>query len=171
MDIIFGEIKEEYEKFLDKKFIVFSTLKNGFLKEWIDNRYTYKKNIHSSFTKIEIFSIIYMLFMFIRIKIAMRLPDDNNAILMYFGSLWHYIYANATHCELLFLLWTFNYLSTYLYVIHNDNYHYKWLEIYEFLAGIITHKNIGNVQFFNTINVIKSITFIKNEFVFVFIFG
>ena len=152
MEIILGEIKEEREKFLDTNYIVFSTFKNGFLKQWIHNRFELKQDVHKRFTKLEVFSLVFMSLMFIRIIRALTFTKVNDTILMYYGSSWHYMSANSDHVEFMFLLWSLNYLSLYFYVIHNPNDYYNWLNIYGFLGGIIPHKRIGIYLylFFNT---------------------
>jgi uncharacterized protein YlaI len=48
MDIIFGTEKEEKEQFLDTDYIRFSRLRNGFIEEWICNKYDLKVDVHSS---------------------------------------------------------------------------------------------------------------------------
>jgi len=149
MEIIFGEEKEQKEMFLDTNYIKFSTLKNGYFEEWIKNKFELKIDVHSKFTKNEIYSLIFMFLMLIRTMRAVTLEVDvDDTILMYFGSPWHYLNGNFTHMEAMFLLWTLNFLVSYLYVIHSPNKHYEWLEIYGFLAGIIPHKRIGSCFFY-----------------------
>ena len=138
-----GKLKEERKKILDKKFIVFSTLNNGFIKQWIRNRFELKIDVHKRFTKLEIISFIFMSFILIRVIRALTMSNVNNTILMYYGSPWHLLSANAMHIEVMFLLWTLNYLALYLNVIHSPNDYYNWLDIFGFLAGIIPYKRIG----------------------------
>jgi hypothetical protein len=57
MDIIFGEEKEE-ETFLNTKYLKYSRFKNGYLEEWIRNKYDLKTDVHSSFA----YNEIYVLF-------------------------------------------------------------------------------------------------------------
>jgi hypothetical protein len=47
MEIIFSEEKEEV--FLDTKYLKYSRFKNGYLEEWIRNKYDLKTDVHSSF--------------------------------------------------------------------------------------------------------------------------
>jgi len=127
------------------KYIKFSTLKNGFLMQWLKNRYEVKTDVHSNFTKFEIFSLIFMFSMQIRtIRALTSDVEVDDTILMYFGSTWHYLNGNIFHMETMFFLWTINFLVLHLYVIHSPTEQYNWLEIYAFLAGIIPHKRIGN---------------------------
>jgi len=147
MEKFFGEERDQIEIYLDKKYIKFSTLRNGFFEQWLKNKYQLKTDVHSKFTKIEIFSLIFMFFMLIRTITALTLEVDvevDDTPLIYIGSPWHYLSGNSFHMEVMFLLWTFNFLVLYLYVIHSPNEYYNWLEIYGFLAGIIPHQKIGN---------------------------
>jgi hypothetical protein len=47
----------------------------------------------------------------------------------------------------MFLLWTTNIIAFNLYVINSPDKHYKWLELFAFLNGIIPHKRIGKTIF------------------------
>jgi len=143
MDIF---IEEDNQTFLDTHYVKFSTLKNGFLEQWIKNRYKLEIAVHSKFTKSEFFGLIFMFFMLFRVMSALTLKVDaevDDTLLIYYGSPWHHMSGNFTHMETMFLLWTLNFLTLYLYVVHSPDKHYEWLEIYGFLAGIIPHKRIG----------------------------
>jgi hypothetical protein len=65
--------------------------------------------------------------------------------------------------EVMFLLWTTNFIAFSLYVIHSPDKHYKWLELFAFLNGIIPHKRIGKT-IFEIINFLYKIfaNYIKN---------
>jgi hypothetical protein len=144
MDIILGEEKEEDEEiFLDTKYLKYSRFKNGYLEKWIRNKYDLKTDVHSSFSRNEISSLIFMFLMYIRIIISLSKNDENEELLMYLGRQWHRMEANYVHIEVMFLLWTTNIIAFYLYVIHSPDKHYKWLELFAFLNGIIPHKRIG----------------------------
>jgi hypothetical protein len=146
MEIILGEEKEE-EVFLDTKYLKYSRFKNGYLEEWIRNKYDLKTNIHSSFTKNEIKGLIFMFLMYIRIIISLSTSDDNNDVLMYLGRPWHYWEVNYVHIEIMFLLWTTYWMTFNVFVIHSPDKHYKWLELFAFLNGIIPHKRIGKILY------------------------
>ena len=143
MEIIFGEEKEKEEVFLDTKYLKYSRFKNGYLEQWIRNKYSLKINVHSSFTNNEIAGFIFMFLMYIRIIISLSTSDGNNELLMYLGRPWHYMEGNYVHIEVMFLLWTTNIIAFYLYVVHSPDKHYKWLELFAFLNGIIPHKRTG----------------------------
>ncbi len=145
MDIILGEVKEEV--FLDTKYLKYSRLKNGYLEEWIRNKYDLKTNIHSRYTYNEISVLMLSFLFFIRCIISLLTSDENEKSLMYLGRPWHYIGGNCVHIEAIFLLWSTNIIAFYLYVIHSPDKHYKWLELFAFLNGIIPHKRIGKSIF------------------------
>jgi len=109
MEIIFGEENEEV--FLDTKYLKYSRFKNGYLEEWIRNKYDLKTNVHSSFTYNQILSIIFIFLMYIRIIVSLSTSDENKELLMYLGRQWSYIEANYVHVEVMFLLWTTNNIS------------------------------------------------------------
>jgi hypothetical protein len=144
MEIIFSE---EKEVFLDTKYLKYSKFKNGYLEEWIHNKYELKFNIHSSFTYNEIYVLIFMFLISIRCIISLFTSDGNEELLMYLGRPWHYMGGNYVHLEVIFLMWTINCLTSNLYVIHSPDKHYKWLELFAFLNGIIPHKRIGKSIF------------------------
>ncbi len=66
MDIILGKEKEEENIFLATKYLKYSKFKNGYLEEWIRNKYDLQTNIHSSFTNNEIKGLIFLFQMYIR---------------------------------------------------------------------------------------------------------
>jgi hypothetical protein len=145
MEIIFGEEKEEV--FLDTKYLKYSRFKNGYLEEWIRNKYDLKTDVHSSFTYNEIYVLILTFLLYIRCVISLSTSDGNEEFLMYLGRPWHYMGGNYVHSEVLFLLWTTNIIAFYLYVVHRPDKHYKWLELFAFLNGIIPNKRIGKFIF------------------------
>ncbi len=103
MDIIFGSEKEEKEQYLDTDYIRFSRLRNGFIEEWVLNKYDLKVDVHSSFTSNEIYSLIFMFLILIRFIVCLTLNDDNYELLMYLGRWWQYLGVNYVHIEVLFL--------------------------------------------------------------------
>jgi hypothetical protein len=119
MDIIFGSEKEEKEQYLDTDYIRFSRLRNGFIEEWVLNKYDLKVDVHSSFTSNEIYSLIFMFLILIRFIVCLTLNDDNYELLMYLGRLWQYLGVNYVHIEVLFLLWTTKFIAFHFYVIHS----------------------------------------------------
>jgi len=149
MDIILGEEKEEEELFLDAEYLKYSRFKNGYLEQWIRNKYYLKTNIHSSFTYNEITGLIFVFLMLIRIIISLSTSDGNEELLMYLGRAWHHVEGNYVHIEVMFLMWTINIIAFYLYVLHSPDKQYKWLQLFAFLAGIIPHKRIGNLFLMN----------------------
>jgi hypothetical protein len=151
MDIIFGEEKEEKETFLNTKYLKYSRFKNGYLEEWIRNKYDLKTDVHSSFAYNEIYVLIFMFLMCIRCIISLSTSDGNEEFLMYLGRPWHYVEGNYVHFEVFFLMWTINCMTSYLYVIHSPDKHYKWLELFAFLNGIILHKRIGKYIIFDIV--------------------
>jgi hypothetical protein len=84
MDIIFSEEKKE-ETFLNTKYLKYSRFKNGYLEEWIRNRYDLKTDVHSSFAYNEIYVLIFMFLMCIRCIISLSTSDGNEEFLMYLG--------------------------------------------------------------------------------------
>jgi len=124
--------------------IEFSTFRNGFLAKWIHNYFELKTDFYSSFTNGEIFSLIFMFVLLIRIMRGLAFTSVDNQIFMYYGITWHYMGGNHFHIEIMVFLWTLNFLASSLSFIHSPTEYYKWLEIYGFLAGIIPHKKIGN---------------------------
>jgi hypothetical protein len=85
--------------------------------------------------------------MYIRIIISLSNNDENEELLMYLGRQWRYMEVNYVHVETIFLLWTINIIAFNLYVIHSPDKHYKWLELFAFLNGIIPHERIGKSIF------------------------
>jgi hypothetical protein len=145
MEIIFGEEKEEV--FLDTKYLRYSRFKNGYLEEWIRNKYDLKTDVHSSFTYNEIYVLISMFLLYIRCIISLSTSDGNEEFFMYLGRPWHYVGGNYVHLEVMFIMWTTNIIAFYLYVIHRPDKQYKWLELFAFLNGIIPYKRIGKSIF------------------------
>jgi hypothetical protein len=143
MDLIFGEEEDEEEINLDTKYLKYSRFKNGFLEQWLRNKYELKTNVHSSFTYNEISSLIFLFLIYIRIIISLSTSDGNEELLMYLGRPWHLAAANYLHLEIMFLLWTINCIAIYLFVITSPDEHYKWLELFAFMFGIIPYKRIG----------------------------
>ncbi len=82
MDIIFSEEKKE-ETFLNTKYLKYSRFKNGYLEEWIRNKYDLKTDVHSSFNYNENYVLIFMFLICIRCIISLSTSDENEEFLMY----------------------------------------------------------------------------------------
>jgi hypothetical protein len=159
MEVIFAEESEEEEVFLDTKYLKYSRFKNGYLEGWIRNKYDLKP-IQSSFTYYQISGLIFKILIFIRTIISLSISSDgNNELLMYLGRPWHYVGGNYVHIEVISLFWVTYYLTFNLYVIHSPDKHYKWLELFAFLNGLIPHKRIG---IFFELNIFIKFVQIKN---------
>jgi hypothetical protein len=91
MGIIFGKEKEEEEVFLDTKYLKYSRFKNGYLEQWIRNKYDLKTDFHSSFAYNENYVLIFMFLIYIRCIISLFNSDGNEEFLMYLGRPWHYV--------------------------------------------------------------------------------
>jgi len=131
------------DKISDFKFIQFSRFRNGFLAKWIYNCFKSKTGLISSFTYNEISILMFMFVILFRTTRILTSSSPDKRFLIFYGSLWHYMGGNRVHSEIMVFLWTLNFFVIYLFVIHCPNKHYKWLEIYVFLAQIIPHKRIG----------------------------
>jgi hypothetical protein len=127
---------------LDAKYLKYSRFKNGYLEQWIRNKYDLKVNVHSSFTYNEISGLVFVFLMYIRIIISLSTSDGNYELLMYLGRSSHYIEENYVYLEIMFLLWTTNIIAFHIYVLHSPDKNYKW-KLFAFLNGIIPHKRIG----------------------------
>jgi hypothetical protein len=125
----------------NEKFIKFSSLRNGFLEKFI-NKDQEKKTSRLEFN--EVLNILFMFLLLLRTIISVTIISDEDYILLiYMGRFWHYLSANYIHNEVLFILWTLNFICVYVFVINSPTKHYKWIEIYAFLKGILPHQQIG----------------------------
>ncbi len=127
----------------DENHIIYSKLKHGYLKRWIQEYSEKVKNKKMSFSNEEKISLMFMIAIVVRILKIMTITDMKDRILVCLGSPWNYLGGNNSYIETIFLLWTINNIAFNLFVIRSKRKHYKWLEIFEFLAGIISYKDIG----------------------------
>jgi hypothetical protein len=123
--------------------IIYSKLKHGYLKRWIQEYSERVKNKKMSIRVEGKISLMFMIAIVIRILKIMTITDLNDRILVYLCSPWNYLGGNNSYMETIFLLWTINFIAFNLFVIYSKRKLYKWLEIFEFLAGVIPYKDIG----------------------------
>jgi hypothetical protein len=124
----------------NEKFIKFSSLRNGFLKKFINKHE--KKTSRLEFN--EVLNILFMFLLLMRTIISVTsISNEDYILLIYMGRLWHYLSANYIHNEVLFILWTLNFVCVYVFVIKSRTKYCKWIEIYAFLKGILPHQQIG----------------------------
>jgi hypothetical protein len=148
MEVIFSEEEQEDEEIdLDTKYLKYSRFKNGFLEQWLSNKYELKINVHSSFTRIEILRLIFLFLIFIRTVISLSTSNENKQLLVYLGRPWHLMDVNYVHIEIMFLLWTTNCIAINGFVIPSPDEHYEWLELFAFTFGITSHEIIGKYFF------------------------
>ncbi len=133
----------------DENHIIYSELKHGYLKRWIQEYSEKGKNKKMSLRDKQKISLMFMIAIVVRISKVMTVTDTKERILAYLGSAWNYLGGNHSHFETLFLLWTINCIAFNLFVIRSKRRHYKWLEIFKFLAGIISYKDIGIKRLIN----------------------
>jgi hypothetical protein len=107
--------------------------------------------------------LMFMIAILARILKVIKITDMKDRILIYLGSAWNYLGGNNSYIETLLLLWTINCISFNLLVIRSKIKHYKWLEIFEFLAGIISYKDIGINKL---INFSRKVMIYKNNLLF-----
>ncbi len=129
---------------LDTNNINYSYWKNGFLKNYILYRINNENNTKSKSSKKEIIIIVFLMLNVLRIMKMIRIDDQNNRLLVYFGSPWHYLGGNHFYVETLAGFWTLNAIAFHLFLDYSRNKHFEWLEIFEFLVGIISYNKIGN---------------------------
>jgi hypothetical protein len=127
----------------DENHVIYSKLKQGYLKCWIQEYSQRVKNKKMSFSVEEKISSMFMIAIMVRILKVITITDMKDRILIYLGSPWSYLGGNNSYIETILLMWTINYMAFNLFIIHSKRKHYKWLEIFEFLAGIIPYKDIG----------------------------
>jgi hypothetical protein len=127
----------------DENHIIYSELKHGYLKRWIQEHSERRKNKKMSLRNEQKISLMLMIAILVRILKIMTINDMKDRILVYLGSAWNYLGGNNSYIETIFLLWTINFIAFNLFVIRSKRKHYEWLEIFEFLAGIISYKDIG----------------------------
>jgi len=134
---------DEDTNIFDENHIIYSELKHGYLKRWIQEYSKRGKNKKFSFSVEEKISLMFMIAIVVRILKIMTITDLKDRILVYLCSPWNYLGGNNSYIETIFLLWTINFIAFNLFVIRSKRKHYEWLEIFEFLAGIISYKDIG----------------------------
>jgi hypothetical protein len=127
----------------DENHIIYSKLKHAYLRHWIQECSERAKNKKMSFSNEEKISLMFMIAIVVRSLKILKITDLKDRILVYLGSPWSYLGGNNSYIETIFLLWTINFIAINLFVIYSKRKLYKWLEIFEFLAGIISHKDIG----------------------------
>ncbi len=128
---------------LDTNIIDYSYWKNGFLKNYIRNRFFDENNPKSKSSKTETITIVFMILSVLRIIKMIRIDDQNNRLLVYFGSSWHYLGGNHFYIETVLGLWALYAIAFHIFLNNSRNKHYEWLEIFEFLNGIISYDIIG----------------------------
>jgi len=137
------KINEKSEILLSRSFMKYSKYKNGYLKKWIEAHYDQRETNKKNFDYKELYYLVFMIIFLFRIIKVLPIIDNNNKIVVYFGSPWHYLGGNRFHNELSFLLWTINFIALYLFLHNCQSEQYKWLEIFAFLSGLICHEKIG----------------------------
>jgi len=125
------------------KFFNFSKVVNGFLKEWIESHYSQKRTVQSIFSLKQTLRLVFMSMCLIRSIKLIIITDNNNKLLIYFGSPFQYLGGNRFHNEFLLILWDINFILTHIFVIHSKTKQYKWLEIFAFLSGFLPFAKIG----------------------------
>jgi hypothetical protein len=130
-----------------EKFIKFSSLRNGFLKEFIQKHHERQDEKTSKIEFKEISLLLFMCLLLVRTLISVTISDDNYSLLIYIGRFWHLLDANYIHNEVLLILWTLDFISIYVFLIESPTKYYKWIEIYAFLNGILPHQQIGKYLF------------------------
>jgi len=123
-----------------EKFIKFSSLRNGFLNKFINKHE--KKTSRLEFN--EVLNILFMFLLLIRTIISVTsISNEDYTVLIYIGRFWHLLDANYIHNEVLFILWTLNFICVYVFVIKSPTKHCDWIEIYTFMKGILPYQQIG----------------------------
>ncbi len=127
----------------NEKFIKFKNLKNGFLKDFIDKHHKRQVKKASLYGFKEISYLLFMSSLLLRLLYSVTISDDNYTVLMFIGRVWHLLGANYKQNEVLFILWNVNLICVYVFVIQSPTKQYKWIEVYAFLNGILSHQQIG----------------------------
>jgi hypothetical protein len=139
----------------NEKFIKFTNLKNGFLKDFIDKHHKRHVKKASIYGFKEISYLLFMCSLLLRNIISVFISDGNYTVLMFIGRIWHYLGANYIHNEVLFILWSLNFICVYVFVIQSPTKQYKWIEIYAFLNGILSHQQIGKYYLLFSLSLYK----------------
>ncbi len=143
MEMFSERVLGEDRKISDEKYVIYSALKHGYLKRWIEEYSERVKNNKMSFSNKDKICLMFAIALVIRTLKIIPITDLKDRILVYLGSPWNYLGENNSYIETLLLLWTIYFIAFDLFVIYSKRKHYKWLEIFEFLAGIIPYKDIG----------------------------
>jgi hypothetical protein len=138
-----------YKTSKKEKFLKYSYLRNGFLKNFIRKHYERKNEKTPGFEINELIVPLFMCLLLVRTFISITISDGDYTLLMYIGRPWHLVGAYYAHNEILFLLWTLNFICVYVFVIKSPTKHYKWIETFAFLNGILPHQQIGNYLLFS----------------------
>ncbi len=130
-----------------EKFIKFSSWENGFLKEFIQKHHERKDEKIPKIEFKEISLLLFVCLLLVRTLISVTISDENYTLLIYIGRIWHLLDANYIHNEVLYILWILYFICIYVFLIESPTKHYKWIEIYAFLNGILPHEQIGKYLF------------------------
>ncbi len=156
---MFSETESSEDKNIsDENHIIYSELKHGYLKRWIQEYSERGKNKKMSLRNEQKMSLMFMIAILVRILKIITITNMKDRILIYLGSPWSYLGGNNSYIETILLLWTIHCIAFNLFAIRSKRKHYKWLEIFEFLAGIISYKDIGInklINFFRKIFIYK----------------
>jgi hypothetical protein len=140
----------------NEKFIKFSVLRNGFLKNFIHKHHEKHNKKTSRLEFKEVFNILFMCLLLVRTLKSVTINDGDYTLLMYIGRAWHYVGAYYIHNEVLFLLWTLYSICVYVFVINSPTNRYKWIEIFAFLKGFLPHQQIGKYLFLFSLGLFSS---------------
>jgi len=129
------------------EFIKFSGLRNGFLNKLIDVHHERQDKKTTRLEFYEILNIVFMFIILVRTFISIATSDEDPNFLMYMGRSWHLLGAHYVNGEILFILWTLNFIGIYIFVIQSPTKIYKWIEVYAFLKGVLSCEQIGKHLF------------------------
>jgi len=127
-----------------EQYIHFSTLKNGFLKQWIENFFVRKNTKQSVANLNTIFSLIFMSLIAIRCVEVLTIQSSDERELVYLGSIFYYLGGHHSYGETVVLLWTINFIVFCVIDIRSELPQYEWTDIFAFLSGIMPYSRIGN---------------------------
>lgn len=143
-----------------ENFIKYSYSRNGILKNFIRN---YNERKSGKTPGFELNQKIYLLFLFLillRTFKSITVSDEDFTLLMRIGRPWHLLGTNYIHNEVMIIIWTLFSISVYIFVINSPINHYKWIEIYAFLNGVLTHQQIGkHLSFFKLFSWLSKLKF------------
>ncbi len=128
---------------LETEFISFSKYRNGYFKEWIENHFKNNDIFNLFLNPKDLISLIFMTLILVRVFLLLLFDISDDRLLLYLGSPWHHLGGNRTHGEILFLLWTINFIAIYLFVINSPSDQFKWIEVVAFLGKLLNREQIG----------------------------